>query len=207
MIVLLLINGRLPKLYSIIPMALIFSISTLTLQVEELAENIGRNQGIEDLTNRLSYFSDDIDEDFSEVARTDSALFGLQAALEKPILGHGVHYRDPIYGVGPHNLVVELFHDYGISGLLLWISLAIILFRSLDTRSITFKVGFLLFTWFSMFNHNLLEYQWWYIFLGITIYQSGKDVTYDLRIQPEYHPKSRKRRRRKRRRRFSSSKA
>lgn len=199
----LLISGRLPRLFILLPLAIALSFSALIVQVENLAEDSGRGRGVEDLVNRISIFSGESEKDFSEQARGDAAYFGAITALEKPILGHGVQYRDLVYGVGPHNLVVELAHEYGILGLIIWLALAYILFKNLSGGVNRFKPSLLLFVWFSMFNHNLLEYQWWYIFLAITMYQSNSNTR-----NPAAHPfsdythtrpshKKRKRKRRK----------
>ncbi len=165
----LLFQRRLPMVYLGVPIALVIFFSTFLVYIEDIAVYFGRDSGIADTLNRLEYFSGDVEEDESSASRRDAVTFAFKNSLEHPIIGHGIRYVDKVWNVGPHNLVASLAYLYGLTGLLMWLGLCYVLYMHRTTKR-WMNPELVVFVWYSMFTHNLLESNYWFIFLALTVY-------------------------------------
>lgn len=171
----LLTRRKLPIYFIAAPIILVLTFSSAVVFIEDLVVASGRDRGSEDFINRITYFFDDEqEEDYSEESRSEVALSGLREAIQRPIAGHATYYIDETHEVGSHNLVVNLFYQFGLWGVFLWLWLAFLLYK--QGKGLLTNLELFCFAWFSMFNHNILDYNWWYIFLALTLIPDPNDI-------------------------------
>lgn len=188
----LFMQRRFPIIFLAVPVVLALSLTTVVSYVEDLVESTERVQGSENLIERITYFlDDDIEVDESADLRGQVVVNGIENSVQKPVFGHGVRYIDGNLSIGPHNIVIDLFYQFGLFGIILWVWLAILLFRS--EEGLTKKLGFFCFVWFSMFTHNILESPWWFVFFALSLAQGDAIVSSGRRLRRRR--KSRKKRR------------
>jgi len=188
--IMLLAQRKLPILFLAAPVVLAITFSSAVVFVEDLVEASGRESGTEEFIDRLTYFfNEDREEDYSEESRSEIFVNGLREAVQRPVAGHAVPYIDETHEVGSHNLLVNLFYQFGLFGVALWVWLGVLLYRR--RKPVFTNLELFCFLWFTMFSHNILDYNWWYIFLALSLIPQAQKKPTKVR-------KKRKRRRKKR---------
>ena len=117
--------------------------------VEDLAEGLGN------ILARLEFFQDQALDDDSALERAGVFEAGLDLFLENPIFGAGAGATDLWSWRGStHNQLVMLAAEYGVFGIALWVSLAVILWKGKyfqdKTYQLTVVVGFVFFSMFTI---------------------------------------------------------
>lgn len=197
----LFMSRRLPVWSAAIPIVFVVFLQSFFVFFEDIATEYGRDGGLEDVAQRIDFLSGEgeSEEDFSTESRKDVVIYALAASWENPFFGNGVRYSDPVHNVGPHNMVVDWLYQYGIVGVLLWLSLVYILYKSTDDKWYL-KGAVFAFIWFSFFSHNILESNYWFIFFSVCVYHnslSDQRVDKKVRIEKSGNSKRSRRRRRK----------
>ena len=166
----LLFKRRLPLFYILVPVLTVVFFPNFLALVEDIASIIGRDRNIGNTINRLEFLSGASAElDDSSIARSEAFTFSLVAAMQHPFIGHGIEYWDPVSGAGPHNLIASWFHLYGVGGVLLWLGMVVVLYKAY-TQPRWLNPALIVFVWYSFFTHNLMENNFWFIFLAISVY-------------------------------------
>ena len=174
----LLIHRRaLPRVMLLTPIVLTVFYGTIYIFLEDLASSIPEHQeGASRLLARLDFVSGNVDAtEGGGSQRFEVAENALRETLGRPILGYGYAYEDQIteIGAGPHNLIIQMWHLYGLPGLLLWGSLAWMLLGRDRIRGLANPALFC-FVWFSFFSHNILGDNHWYVFFALLFFATNK---------------------------------
>jgi len=180
MMIVMLLNGRLPKLFVIVPIAALLGFGSITALVERQASQTAQSDAATDkLLDRFAFFNRDVNsvlDDADEDGRSDLARTALNAALQRPFVGHGSEFRDPVNEQKPHNLLLQMWYVYGLTGVAGWLGLVWVLWRGGPEPNPLFRLGALAFAYFSFFSHNLLEYLHWFAALGMYLFASGSNA-------------------------------
>ena len=160
--IVLFFTGKLPKYFLLVPVLAIVIVSIFTSQIESVIRSFPEYEySAENMLNRLTFFKDTGDGGITSQAEEDIraqiALDALVASFEAPIFGHGVDYIESQLDVRAHNLIISLFHKYGIFGIILWGWLLRILWNAEKRENGIFALGTMTFFLFSFFTHNILE--------------------------------------------------
>ncbi|MFK7861170.1 MAG: O-antigen ligase family protein [Granulosicoccus sp.] len=132
--------------------------------IDNVAYDAGRQGTALVLLDRLdNQFAGD--EDTSTESRLQAASVALSKSGEQFVIGHGYNYVDETWEIGTHNMVVAWTYLYGVVGLALWGYLAYALFVKTFNRY-DLLLPLMVFVWYSMFSHNILQTTQWFIFLG-----------------------------------------
>lgn len=103
---------------------------------------------------------------FTDYAAAERAMVlqaGVAMFLEHPLLGAGAGATSFwAMGISTHNQLVLLAAEYGIPGIVAWISLFAIIWRGCfySNRKMQMGAAFL-FAYFSCFSHNLFDFPYW----------------------------------------------
>ena len=92
---------------------------------------------------------------------------GLRLFASQPVFGMGAGASDEWrFEVGPHNQAVLMSADYGVLGLLMWVSIGLLCLTGRyyqDFRLQWLSTG--VFVAFSMLTHNMLDFTYWMLAL------------------------------------------
>jgi len=169
----LMFKGQLPKYLILIPVLATLNYFTLYDALENyLASTPEHERGAAGLLARMDFVSGQADaEDGGGDSRFGLAEGAFKASMQKPILGYGYGYEDLLTesGQGPHNQLLQMWHTYGIAGPLLWLGIVWLLFRHTASREMINPHVFC-FVWFSLFSHNILEHNHWYVYFGLVFF-------------------------------------
>ena len=121
------------------------------------------SEGLANLLARLEFFQDRVLDDDSALERAQVLEAGLDLFLENPIFGAGAGATDLwSLRVSTHNQLVMLAAEYGVFGIALWVSLAVILWKGKYFQDKTFQLTVVTgFVFLSMFTHNMFDYLYW----------------------------------------------
>jgi O-antigen ligase len=124
---------------------------------------------VDNILNRLDFFQSFEINDFSALERLEVMDAAVNLFFQNPLLGAGVGSTSLwSYKVGPHNQILVLAAENGIIGLLLWGSLAMILWRGHYFQDRTFQhTACFIFIAMSMFTHNILEFPYWLLSIAL----------------------------------------
>lgn len=127
--------------------------------------------GLANIEARLNFFSDmKLDDDSSE-ERASVIAAGWELFQENPILGAGAGATQVWSHRGStHNELLLLAAEYGIPGIILWVSMAVLLVRGryFPDKSLQLAMAFL-FVYFSMFTHNLFDFPYWIVTFALVV--------------------------------------
>ena len=170
-------SGQVNRFILLVPFLVLLGLNIFTTQIQDYLESFPEYQyKTENMLSRLSFFSGSVGGAESEIAE-DSRVGLLQEAvfesIKKPIFGHGYSYVDDVNSNRSHNMILELFHLYGIVGLVIWLSMLYILFDGSSQQPLVARLPPLLFLFFSFFSHNIFEYVFYFVFFSIAIYVDG----------------------------------
>lgn len=124
---------------------------------------------VSDLQERLNFFSEMKLNDHSSEGRSAMLQAGLDLYLGYPVEGAGAGatfvWSHPL---GVHNQLILFAAEYGVAGLMLWLSMAVLIARGryFQDRSLQLAVLFL-FVFMSMFTHNMLDMLHWLLTLAL----------------------------------------
>ena len=170
-------NKELPKAFLATPLLLIVFYSSILIFVEDIVTSIPEQAaGAENLLARLEFLSGDVSADEGGGDERGSLLINaLTESMERPILGHGYDFADSQVqtGAGSHNMLAQLWYIHGVLGIIAWLSLAYILWRYGAARR-WINPPLFMFLWFTLFNHNLIEHNIWFIFFAFTFFDKVK---------------------------------
>lgn len=125
-----------------------------------------------DLQQRLNFFTSGGLRDGSALERSAVLSDGWQTFINNMVVGAGPGATESwphmIGNVGPHNQFVLLAAEYGMFGIAMWISLALIIWngRYFKDRALQQSMC-LLFVLMTMFTHNMFDFQFWLLTFAI----------------------------------------
>lgn len=172
---------QISRLLLILPILAILFYSTLLLNTEKWLSNyIDNDNHVTDLIERIDVFGklgsgsvEDID-DGSATSREDIARHTLEEIINNPILGYGYDVERNL-GLNSHNMPLQLWYTFGLPGLILYIWLAILLFKAGRQSGYGNISPFLvLFLWFSLFDHAHTTENSWLIVYAFLLRRPGK---------------------------------
>ena len=160
----LLLRKAVPKYTLAVPLVALGALPLLLGSFESYLE--GREDlsaGLDNLLGRLEFFQDQVLDDDSALERAQVLEAGLDLFLENPIFGAGAGATDLwSLRVSTHNQPVMLAAEYGVFGIALWVSLAVILWKGQYFQDKTFQLTAVTgFVFLSMFTHNMFDYLYW----------------------------------------------
>ncbi|PPC89516.1 MAG: hypothetical protein CTY34_11165 [Methylobacter sp.] len=168
--ILLCATRKMPRLALVFPTLLLLFLPVLVanfndylLSREDLIFNV------DDLLSRLDFFQTYVVNDVSALERFEVMNAALNLFFQNPLLGAGVGYTTlwP-YRVGPHNQLLVLAAEYGVSGILLWLLLAVMLWKGRYFKDRAFQhMACFIFIGLSMFTHNILELAYWLLSISL----------------------------------------
>jgi O-antigen ligase len=124
---------------------------------EDLAAGLGN------ILARLEFFQNRVLDDDSALERAQVLEAGLDLFRENPIFGAGAGATD-LWSLrtSTHNQPVMLAAEYGVFGIVLWVWLAVILWKGMYFQDRRFQLVPLTgFIFLSMFTHNIFDYLYW----------------------------------------------
>ena len=124
---------------------------------------------LDNLLGRLDFFRSRVLDDDSALVRAQVLEAGLELFLDQPIFGAGAAVTH-LWGLGHgvHNQVVMLAAEYGVFGIALWTSLAVILWKGKYFPEKTFHQAVVTgFVFMSMFTHNMFDNLYWFLTLAL----------------------------------------
>jgi hypothetical protein len=122
-----------------------------------------------DLAARLGFFTSGRVSDDSASERLTVALAALDLFFANPLLGagSGSTYLWAL-PVSPHNLPLTLAAEFGLVGLAGWIWAVVLLWRGRFFAERPLQiVGTVLFVFYSMFSHSLLDFAYWLLAMAL----------------------------------------
>ncbi|MEC4719289.1 O-antigen ligase family protein [Noviherbaspirillum sp. CPCC 100848] len=131
-----------------------------------------------DLQQRLNFFTSGGLKDGSALERSAVLSDGWQTFINNMVVGAGPgateSWPHAIGSVGPHNQFVLLAAEYGMFGIAMWISLALIIWngRYFKDRALQQSMC-LLFVLMTMFTHNMFDFQFWLLTFALV---SGRRI-------------------------------
>lgn len=188
----------------LVPVAMFLFIGPIIDRIDDIMFDIPEHQrGAENLLARIEFFGSASVEEASEDSRFELFRNALRACLQRPIVGYGYGYEDQLAesNAGPHNQFLQMWHMYGIAGLLICLVLLWLLFRHAASFQLLNPHLFCFF-WLCLFSHNILETNHWYIYLAFVFFlgtpgRSGRSRKRIVGFRDEMGQKKMKRRRRK----------
>lgn len=190
----LLASGKLSRWIMLLPILTVAFYSNILTFYENTAETVGREQGVDEVLSRIDFVTGKGEGDGSSEDRLQIAKNAFTLSLDQPVLGHGIRYIDPESDVGPHNMLIDWFYQYGIFGVMLWLALLLLLYGTFD-GPVYRNLGLFAFAWFTAFTHNMFESNVWFVFIGIMLIQRPYNATSALVSAPMRGKKRRRRRR------------
>ena len=163
---LLVLRKAVPKYTFAVPLMAIGCLPLLLGSFESYLEGRGDlSEGLGNILARLEFFQDQALHDDSALERAGVFEAGLDLFLENPIFGAGAGATDLWSWRGStHNQLIMLGAEYGVFGIAVWVSLAVILWKGKyfqdKTYQLTVVVGFV---FFSMFTNNMFDFPYWLV--------------------------------------------
>ncbi|TFV96553.1 O-antigen ligase domain-containing protein [Oxalobacteraceae bacterium OM1] len=132
--------------------------------------------GLNNIDDRLNFFSSFNVEDDSAQSRASALLAGLELFLENPLAGAGAGATQFWQmGISTHNQLVLLAAEYGVLGIVSWLALAAILWRGRYFSDRSLQVAMcLLFIFMTMFTHNMFDFPYWLVTFALVSGQSAR---------------------------------
>jgi O-antigen ligase len=126
---------------------------------------LGLDSDIANIIDRLAFFQGGGSSDFSSNERSEMVVAGLQLFAENPFFGSGAGATSVWqYSAGPHNQFVAIAAEFGLVGLILWLSIILIIFACPSLKSQNLHIiAACLTIFFSFFSHNILQSGYWLI--------------------------------------------
>lgn len=166
----LLLRNAVPRYTLAVPLGIVVALPVLLGLFEAYLS--GRQDlatGLGDVVSRLQFFSDRVADDDSALDRKQVVELGLALFRENPIFGAGAAKTDFwTHYASTHNVVVRFGAEYGIFGLALWVSLAVILWKGEYFEDKALQLAAVAaFVYFSMFTNDLTHSLHWLLTLAL----------------------------------------
>lgn len=162
----LLLKRLLPRSAFVFTFAALIAIPLLYGTFENyLSSRENSAASITNIQTRLNFFSNPDLHDDSTEERLKVLKAGWDLFVKNPVSGAGAGVTSFwSYRAGTHNQLVMLAAEYGVLGMALWASLAIILWRGkyFENKNLQFAM-FCLFIFMSMFTHNMFDSPYWLV--------------------------------------------
>lgn len=124
--------------------------------------------GLDNIMSRLQFFQDQVLDDHSALDRAQGREMGVDLFLQNPFFGAGAGATHLSLTATTHNQLVLLAAEYGIFGIVLWVWLAVILWKGkyFQDRKLQLiaAAGFI---FVSMFSHNIFDHVYWLVTLAL----------------------------------------
>jgi hypothetical protein len=163
-------SRTLPRYFLALPViAILGMLSVSTLLEYFLRSYLGIDGGITDILDRLTFIQSANTSDYSSNERLSLFLAGVNLFADYPFLGAGSGATNVwSYSSGPHNQLVLLASEYGLFGIILWLSMLLIAIRGdyFQNKSLQYAAAVMI-GFFSMFSHNLIDSIYWLFTLAI----------------------------------------
>jgi hypothetical protein len=167
---LLLARRRIPTVGAVVIMIAMlapFAMGSIESYLNTRSELAG---GIENIQQRLSFFSSKRVDDESSQARLEVLELGWKAFVHNPVTGIGAASTSVgvtelwPYSVNTHNQLMSLAAEYGVGGVVIWIWLAFLLLRGRYLQDRTMQAaGAMVFFLMTFFTHNMFDFPFWLI--------------------------------------------
>jgi O-antigen ligase len=160
----LVIRREVPKYTIVIALLLVGVLPLLHGSFEHYLR--GRQEfygGVENLLARLEFFATPVLDDDSALDRRQVTQAALDLFWQNPVFGAGAGATASWSQISSaHNQVIMLAAEYGLFGIAIWLSLAVILWNGRYFESKAWQViAPLGFIFLSMFSHNLFDFAYW----------------------------------------------
>jgi hypothetical protein len=166
----LLVRRRIPAVGAMIMLAMIalpMAMGSMNSYLNTRSEFAG---SIDNIEQRLAFFSNKRIDDESGQARMEVMEAGWETFLRNPVTGIGagetsvgVTERWP-YPVNTHNQLMALAAEYGVVGIILWCWLALMLLRGRFFEDYAMQIAaVLMFIFMTFFTHNMFDFPFWLI--------------------------------------------
>jgi len=166
----LVLRRGVPKYTFAVPLLALGVLPMLLVSFESyLAGRADLSASLDNLMGRLDFFQSRVLDDDSALMRAQVLEAGLDLFLDHPIFGAGAA-ATLLWGVGAgmHNQLVMLAAEYGVFGIALWTSLAVILWKGKYFPEKTFHQAVVTgFVFMSMFTHNMFDNLYWFLTLAL----------------------------------------
>ena len=169
----LMYRRQISRKFILVPIFVALSYSTLLLKAEGVLLDAmdGNQSNVSNMINRLAFFAEigtsRAIEDSSSESRVDVAVSTFHIVTQQPIVGHVLGPRAE-FGIEAHNLPLEYWYTFGIMGLIAWLWMCWILFKSGVRSGLHIANPYLMiFLWLSMFNHQQFTQIFWWVFFAI----------------------------------------
>ena len=162
----LVLRRGVPKYTLAVPLLALGVLPVLLVSFESyLAGRADLLEHLDNLLGRLDFFRSRVLDDDSALERAQVVEAGLDLFLDQPIFGAGAAVTHLwSLRVSIHNQLVMLAAEYGVFGIALWTSLAVILWKGRYFQEKTFHQTVATgFVFMSMFTHNMFDYLYWFL--------------------------------------------
>lgn len=121
--------------------------------------------GVNDILSRLNFLETHDLSDNSALERVKLLENGWALFLQNPIFGAGTGAtKFWALSIGTHNQLIMLAAEHGIVGIMLWIFLAVILWKGKYFKEKKFQIAALaIYALFSFFTHNMFDDLYWLV--------------------------------------------
>ena len=161
----LVLRRGVPKYTLAVPLLALGVLPVLLFSFESyLAGRADLSEHLDNLLGRLDFFRSRVLDDESALERAQVLEAGLDLFLDQPIVGAGAAVTHLwSLQVSIHNQLVMLAAEYGVFGIALWTSLAVLLWKGKYFPEKAFHQTVATgFVFLSMFTHNMFDYLYWF---------------------------------------------
>jgi len=162
----LVLRRGVPRYTRVVPLLALGVLPVLLVSFESyLAGRADLSEYLDNLLGRLNFFRSRVLDDDSALQRAQVLEAGLDLFLDQPIVGAGAAVTHLwSLQVSIHNQLVMLASEYGVFGIALWTSLAVLLWKGKYFTEKTFHLAAVTgFVFLSMFTHNMFDYLYWFL--------------------------------------------
>jgi len=175
-------QNKISRWYLVVPVIVMLSYSVILEQIEIFVESRVEGQIATDiLMDRFdiggSIRGEESTADGSTEERKKLAIDTFFASLKRPFLGYGIESKS-IFSINSHNFFLEVWFQYGIFGIAIWLWTCFMLYKSHPPGRLRWaNVHLVYFVFLTPFNHlQLYSPQWWVylsIVFGTSLYVRG----------------------------------
>jgi O-antigen ligase len=161
----LVLRRGVPRYTLAVPLLALGVLPVLLVSFESyLAGRVDLSGHLDNLLDRLDFFRSRVLDDGSALERAQVLEAGLDLFLDQPIFGAGAAVTLLWSITAIHNQLVMLAAEYGVFGIALWTSLAVILWKGKYFPEKAFQQAVVTgFVFLSMFTHNMFDYLYWFL--------------------------------------------
>lgn len=151
-------------------LSLLISLSALLTAFKSYLENSEKlAPAMQDIQERLDFFSEAKTDDHSSADRLSLVQEGFNIFLQNPFTGQGA--ASTTYSAlyrSSHNQIVLFASEYGLFGILIWLWLIRVLYCGRYGGINNYQILVTgTFVYFSFFTHNMFDFLYWLVSIGI----------------------------------------